>query len=88
MSRVLGVACDSCGTLDIAVKPSMRITEDDFPRQGWISLVQWTGEEKGTPDDEIHICSVECLVSFSNAALANENDQPHDHKHGHEHEQN
>jgi hypothetical protein len=89
MSRILGVACDSCGTLDIEINPSINFTEDDFPRRGWVSLTEWNGEEKGVAEaDEIHLCSVECLASFSNVALSSENETSHDHEHGHEHEQN
>jgi hypothetical protein len=80
MSRVLGVACDKCGTLDVELNPDSFSVEDMFPRNGWISLNEW-GEDGVVGPIEIHICSLKCLAEFSAEALANE----HTHEEGEDH---
>lgn len=81
MSRIIGVACDNCGILDVEVNPyTGGITEDSFPRNNWISLNQWGSQEEGVVDgEEIHICSTQCLFDFSKKALEGESVEEHHH---------
>ena len=83
MSRVLGIACDRCGTLDVELNPNSFSVEDMFPRDGWISLNEW-GEDGAIVLVEIHLCSLKCLAEFSAEALENEHTQDNEEEHNHE----
>lgn len=60
MTHIMGVICDGCGKNDI-ISAQVAATQS-IPRNNWISLSVWSGEDKGvirTP--EIHACSGDCL---------------------------
>lgn len=81
MARIIGLACDNCGVLDVEVNYLMGTTEDSFPRDGWISLTQW-GEDgdPGKPEEDVHLCSTECLKNFA-MQIEEEPEEGHDHPH-------
>lgn len=92
MSRIVGVACDNCGNLDVGVSEysdEFRYTEDNFPRNGWISLNQWAEGDKMryamADGPEIHVCSAKCLQEFATKYANGELDHDHDQDHNHEH---
>lgn len=96
MGRVVGVACDNCGSLDVELfsyHEEFKYSEDSFPRNGWISLNQWNSVEDkmryAEPGEELHICSSKCLKEFgekyysANLEEETENDKE---KYGHTHD--
>jgi hypothetical protein len=50
MSRVVGLRCDSCKTLDD--------TSDQFPPSGWMTVKIHL---RDSANDEMHVCSNMCL---------------------------
>jgi len=81
MSRIVGVVCDHCGTLDVEINSNDRY-EDIFPRNGWLSINEW-GEPGEPTSDSIHICSLSCLTEFAGKALHEEqhsSERPHEHE--------
>lgn len=81
MARIIGLACDNCGQLDVEVNYSIGVNEDSFPRNGWISLTQWADEgDPGGPEEDLHICSTECLKDFV-LKIEEESHEGHDHPH-------
>lgn len=84
MSRVIGVACDNCGVLDVEVNLRDPMGEDYFPRKGWVALTQFEGEDAGElAGEDIHVCSSQCLFDFAKRTLETESSE----EHGHSHEQ-
>ena len=82
MSRVIGLACDNCGKLDVEVNYEFGVNEDSFPRDGWVSLIQWgDAGDPGPATDDIHICSIQCLRDF----VSKIEDVPEE-DHGHTHD--
>lgn len=85
MSFIVGIACEVCGTADADVS-SNPLSQDDFPRDGWISVTMWEGEQHGTvASPEFHLCSAKCLRDFSDALMKEEHDQAHEENQPHEH---
>jgi hypothetical protein len=60
MTRIHGVLCDGCGVSDL-VKAEDLFSEDNLPRNEWMSLNVWHGEENPEVGPEIHACSTKCL---------------------------
>lgn len=91
MGRIVGVACDNCGTLDVEVSEGeFKYSEDNFPRNGWLSINQWQEADNMryamAEGVEIHICSASCLKEFSDKYLSSTQKTPDMEKYGHTHE--
>jgi hypothetical protein len=85
VSFITGVACDNCGTSDIAAS-TYGLEIDKFPRNGWLSVCSWEGEEEGSAQPEMHFCSIECIYGFAAKVLeTNQKNNDSDHGHGHDH---
>lgn len=87
MTFIYGVVCETCNTVD-AVPRKDAFSEDDLPRNGWISVSFWQGEEKGEPDGpEYHLCSPKCLMEFAKnttqTTTPSEKSEEHNHPHPH-----
>lgn len=82
MARVLGVVCDNCGMLDVELNYYLNnVTEDSFPRDGWLSLTQWGDEsEPGPIGEDLHLCCVDCLTDFVHK-LSPHSDEETEHHH-------
>ena len=91
MGRVVGVICDNCEALDVEINPHDRMIEDKFPRNGWISINQWSNDEGRLDDDEIHVCSPQCFYGFAKKVMESlppeerNKPRPHRHEDGHVH---
>lgn len=84
MSLVVGCICNYCGDSDIESFVNGREI-DYFPRNGWISITTWSGELEGSPETDIHVCSLNCLKELSVKLLESAHEQEHEHGHPHDH---
>lgn len=86
MSLIIGVLCDSCGSSDIEETLDGR-NVDNFPRNNWLSITQWEGQDIGKPQAELHVCRIECLESLPKVLKeqTQKESNPHPNSHTHTH---
>lgn len=87
MTFIYGVVCETCKTVDAVTRESI-FSEDSLPRNGWISVSFWEGEEEGNVDGpEYHLCSPKCLMEFAKntTQTTTPSEKPEEHNHPHPH---